>query len=110
VIVIDSARRLVACCHQDLLVEQVERRPRGSESSFPSRDVHQSQIPGSLTAVLLDRINPILRGWTSYFKHGASKATFAYLGAFTWHRVLIWLRHKHKRVSWKWLRNRYLPG
>jgi len=28
VIVIDSARRLVACCHQDLLVEQVERRPR----------------------------------------------------------------------------------
>jgi RNA-directed DNA polymerase len=61
-------------------------------------------------AVLLDRINPILRGWTSYFKHGASKATFAYLGAFTWHRVLIWLRHKHKRVSWKWLRGRYLPG
>jgi RNA-directed DNA polymerase len=60
-------------------------------------------------AVLLDRINPILRGWTSYFKHGASKATFAYLGAFTWHRVLIWLRHKHKRVSWKWLRDRYLP-
>ena len=43
-------------------------------------------------------------------KHGASKATFAYLGAFTWHRVLIWLRHKHKRVSWKWLRDRYLPG
>jgi len=40
--VIDSARRLVACCHQDLLVEQVERRPRGSESSFPSRDVRQS--------------------------------------------------------------------
>ena len=61
-------------------------------------------------AVLLDRINPILRGWTSYFKHGASKATFAYLGAFTWHRVLIWLHHKHKRVSWKWLRGRYLPG
>src|SRR6266516_3764294 len=61
-------------------------------------------------AVLLTRINPILRGWTSYFKHGASKATFAYLGAFTWHRVLIWLRHKHKRVSWKWLRSRYLPG
>jgi len=29
---------------------------------------------------------------------------------FTWHRVLIWLRHKHKRVSWKWLRGRYLPG
>jgi len=60
-------------------------------------------------AVLLDRINPILRGWTSYFKHGASKATFAYLGAFTWHRVLIWLRHKHKRVNWKLLRDRYLP-
>ena len=61
-------------------------------------------------ADLLHRLNPVLRGWTNYFKHGVSKATFNYLRQFTWRRVLCWLRHKHYRVTWKWLRRRYLPG
>ena len=61
-------------------------------------------------AVLLDRLAPILRGWTNYFKHGVSKATFDYLRRFTWHRVLLWIRRKHRRANWKWIRRRYLPG
>jgi RNA-directed DNA polymerase len=61
-------------------------------------------------AVLLHQLNQVLRGWTSYFKHGVSKATFGYLRAFVWQRVVCWLRHKHPRASWKWLRRRYLPG
>jgi RNA-directed DNA polymerase len=60
-------------------------------------------------AVLLQRLNPVLRGWTNYFRYGVSKATFDYLDHFTWVRVLRWLRHKHDRVSWKLLRRRYLP-
>jgi RNA-directed DNA polymerase len=61
-------------------------------------------------AVLLHRLNPVLRGWTNYFRHGVSKATFSYLRAFTWRRVVCWLRRKHRRANWKWLRRRYLPG
>jgi RNA-directed DNA polymerase len=61
-------------------------------------------------SVLLHRLNPMLRGWTNYFKHGVSKATFNYLRQFTWRRVLCWLRHKHRRTSMTWLRRRYLPG
>ena len=60
--------------------------------------------------ILLHRLNPLLRGWTTYFRHGVSKATFNYLRAFTWRRVVCWLRHKHPRVSWEELRRRYLPG
>ncbi|HSH59068.1 MAG TPA: group II intron maturase-specific domain-containing protein [Acidimicrobiales bacterium] len=52
----------------------------------------------------------MLRGWTNYFKHGVSNATFNYLRQFTWRRVLCWLRHKHRRTSWTWLRRRYLRG
>jgi RNA-directed DNA polymerase len=60
-------------------------------------------------AVLLHQLNQVLRGWTRYFKHGVSKATFNYLRAFVWRRVVCWLRHKHPRASWEWLRRRYLP-
>jgi RNA-directed DNA polymerase len=58
---------------------------------------------------LLHQLNSVLRGWTNYFRHGASKATFRYLHQFAWRRVLAWLRHKHSRATWKWLRRRYLP-
>jgi RNA-directed DNA polymerase len=61
-------------------------------------------------AVLLHRLAPVLRGWVTYFRRGVSKATFDYLRRFTWRRVICWLRHKHRRANWKWLRRRYLPG
>ncbi|HSH60776.1 MAG TPA: group II intron reverse transcriptase/maturase [Acidimicrobiales bacterium] len=61
-------------------------------------------------ANLLQRVNPVLRGWANYFRHGVSARTFSYLNAFSWRRVVNWLRHKHPRASWKWLRRFYLPG
>ena len=59
---------------------------------------------------LLRQLNGVLRGWTSYFQHGVSKATFAYLHQFTWERVVGWLRRKHRRANWKFLRRRYLAN
>ena len=59
--------------------------------------------------VLLRRLNPVLRGWANFFRYGVSKATFGYLWAFAWHRVVRWLRRKHPRITWKKLRSRYLP-
>jgi RNA-directed DNA polymerase len=59
---------------------------------------------------LLRQLNGVLRGWTNYFRHGVSKATFAYLHQFTWLRVVRWLRRKHRRANWRWLRRRYLAN
>ena len=57
---------------------------------------------------LLRQLNPVLRGWTNYFRHAVSKATFGYLHQYTWLRVVGWLRRKHRRTNWKTLRRRYL--
>jgi RNA-directed DNA polymerase len=53
---------------------------------------------------LLRQLNPVLRGWTNYFRHAVAKSTFSYLQAFTWRRVIGWLRRKLLRANWKQLR------
>ena len=58
-------------------------------------------------AALLHRLNPVLRGWANYFRHGASSKTFAYLDAFTWRRVWRWLCKKHPRCLRKELVRRH---
>lgn len=60
-------------------------------------------------ATLLRRLNPVLRGWCTYFRHGVSKRTFGYLDAFAWKRIVGWLRKRHPGLSWGTLRRRYLP-
>jgi RNA-directed DNA polymerase len=59
---------------------------------------------------LLHQLNPVLRGWVTYFKHGVSKRTYDYLGQFAWQRVVGWLCKRHPRISWGALRRRFLPG
>ena len=86
-----------------LSVEAVSRDREG-EGAGSHQGGHQQPL-----ATLCFRLAPIVRGWVNYFRHGVSKATFDYLREFTWRRVLCWLRHKHRRASWQWLRRRYLP-
>ena len=61
-------------------------------------------------AALLRQINPVLRGWCTYFQYGVSKATFGYLDQYTWHRVVRWIRKRHNKTKWAVLLRRYLPG
>jgi RNA-directed DNA polymerase len=108
----------------DFLGFRIQRQPkRGSGKRFvytyPSKKAVASMkaTVRSMTrgatnqslAVLCYRLAPVLRGWTSYFRHGVSKSTFDYVREFTWRRVICWLRHKHPHANWKWLYRRYLP-
>lgn len=59
---------------------------------------------------LLRQLNGVLRGWTGYFRHSVAKDTFGYLHQYTWLRVSRWLRRKHRRANWEWLRRHYLAN
>ena len=45
---------------------------------------------------LIISLNGSLAGWANYFRHGVSKATFSAIDAFTWGRLMRWIRAKHK--------------
>ena len=61
-------------------------------------------------ADLLRQLNPVLRGWCNYFRHGVSKRTFGYVDHFAFWRVVGWLRKRHLGLNMHTLVCRHLPG
>lgn len=61
-------------------------------------------------ADLLRRLNPVLRGWCNYFRHGVSSRTFGYVDHFAVWRIVGWLRKRHHGLNMHTLVRRYLPG
>jgi RNA-directed DNA polymerase len=61
-------------------------------------------------ADLLRRLNPVLRGWCTYFRHGVSKRTFSYVDHFAFWRIVGWLKKRHLGLNMHTLVRRRLPG
>jgi RNA-directed DNA polymerase len=101
---------------------RIQRRRRGGGRqvvlTFPSKDalarvkhkIKEATRANTTSQRLWDvlrKINPILRGWAAYFRYGASKKTFSYLGWYAWWRMIYWIRRKHPHLTWKQIRRRY---
>lgn len=67
------------------------------------------RMTGQSAKDVFRRLGQITRGWAMYFRHGASKAAFQDLSNFVWHRAWTWLRSKHPKRNWKWIRRQYYP-
>jgi len=110
----------------DFLGWRIQRRARQGEHgkqaiyTYPSKKALASIIDKvrSLTrrhrhrtlADLLRRINPVLRGWCNYFRHGVSKRTFSYVDYFAFWRIFNWLRQRHPQLNKHTMVRRYLPN
>ena len=125
-----SHRWACGCHRQDRIVHMSEafdssgsassgnaRGGRKSGTSTPSSPTgpsgHRAKIRAltnrtsqqDLRSVLI-RLNQIMRGWASYFKHAVCKHTLGNLAHFAWWRVIRWLRTLH-RWSWKDVRRAF---
>ncbi len=110
----------------DFLGWRIQRRPwqgrtgKKAVYTYPSKKALASVMAKvrSLTrrakhrtlADLLRSVNPVLRGWCNYFRHGVSSKTFGYLDHFTWWRIFRWLRKRHVGLNTGTLVRRFLPG
>ena len=58
-------------------------------------------------AAVIYHLNPILRGWANYYKHGASKSVFSYVDHQLWRALWRWCCQRHPNKSKLWIRRKY---
>lgn len=63
---------------------------------------------GDSLASLIDRLNPILTGWRTYYLYATwACRDFNKLDNWIWWRLGRWLRKKHRKAYWRQLRRRF---
>ncbi|NMC08379.1 MAG: group II intron reverse transcriptase/maturase [Candidatus Lokiarchaeota archaeon] len=60
-------------------------------------------------AEIIDMLNPILRGWASYYKYANSKKVFSYVDYRMWVMLWQWCRRRHEREGKgaRWIVSKY---
>lgn len=56
-------------------------------------------LNGTEQEVLINKLNPILRGFANYYKGGVSKETFNYISHRVWQYLWRWARRRHPRKN-----------
>ncbi len=64
-------------------------------------------LKGHNVMAVLKRLNPIVRGWTNYFRIGVSKHTFESIDYWMFDRCVRYVRSTHRRKGWRWCRSKH---
>ena len=88
-----------------LIRPSTERVKRHSErlTQIIARHKSSSQL------LLIDDLNPVIRGWSNYYSRVVSGKQFARLTHLTFRKLWRWSKRRHPRKSAGLLKNRYWP-
>ena len=56
---------------------------------------------------LIRELNPIIRGWSNYYRAVCSKDIFSYCDAILYQQLKRWAEKRHPRKSKSWVKDRY---
>ncbi|POB11047.1 group II intron reverse transcriptase/maturase [Sulfobacillus sp. hq2] len=59
------------------------------------------------TETLMHLVNPLLRGWASYYRTVVSKQTFAYCDHRLYQMLWRWAKRRHPRKNAHWIKQKY---
>ena len=101
----------------DFLGWNFRRYPNGKTLVKPSKAAirkHRQRLAdemrklrGSNAGMVINTINPIIRGWTAYHRSQVSSEVFSALGAYMWKLTYKWARHAHPKKGAYWVTSRY---
>ncbi len=95
------------------MVESRKRRGRYWMHKWPSaramasirakvRDLTAPRQVGLPLDVVVEQLNPVLRGWGAYFRQGNSSAKFATVDSYVHERMAVLASRKHGRSGFNW--------
>jgi RNA-directed DNA polymerase len=64
-------------------------------------------LRGANAAAVVSHLNPVIRGWSAYYRSVVSARVFAGLDHYVWHLTYRWARHTHPNKSRGWVAARY---
>jgi RNA-directed DNA polymerase len=64
-------------------------------------------LRGHNTQMVLIRLNPIIRGWSAYYRHAVSARVFNELDAHVWKLTYKWANFTHPHKGKRWITSRY---
>jgi len=64
-------------------------------------------LRGSNVGAVLRKINPIVRGWSAYYRTVVSSEIFTQLDNHVWALVYKWAKHSHPNKPKHWIVNKY---
>lgn len=56
---------------------------------------------------LIQKLNPVIRGWAMYHRHVVAKASFSSIDSHIWQLLWKWARRRHPMKGARWVKNRY---
>jgi RNA-directed DNA polymerase len=65
------------------------------------------KLIGRNAIAVIKELNPIIRGWANYFRHGVSAETFENLDNWMFRKTWGWVRRTHPKKSKTWRAKRY---
>ena len=60
-------------------------------------------LHGTNAAAVVNRLNPIIRGWSAYYRSVVSSRAFPGLDHYVWHLTYRWARRMHPNKSKSWV-------
>jgi len=64
-------------------------------------------LRGANAAAVLQRLNPIIRGWSAYYRTVVSARTYSGLDNYVWQLTYKWATHGHQNKPKRWVVARY---
>ena len=64
-------------------------------------------LRGANAAAVVSHLNPVVRGWSAYYRSVVSSRVFAGLDHHLWHLTYRWARRRHPNKSRGWVATRY---